>query len=114
MKILGIMGSPRKGGNTDILLDLALGEAERNGAVTNKIFLKDKSIAPCTGCMECTKTGECVIHDEMEDVYSGMLESDGIIWGTPVYFWSMSSHTKVAIDRTYALGFPKLRLANKV
>ncbi len=114
MKIVGILGSPRKGGNTEVLLDVALEEAQKNGVVIDKISLKDKSIAPCDGCLGCTQTGKCVIEDDGQEVYNKMLEAEGIIWATPVYFWSMTSHTKTLMDRTYALGFPKLRLANKV
>jgi multimeric flavodoxin WrbA len=50
----------------------------------------------------------------MQEIYKEMLESDGIIWATPVYFWSMSGQTKMVMDRTYALGFPRLQLMNKV
>jgi len=114
MKIVGILGSPRKGGNTETLLDLALGEAREKGVVTEKIALGDKSIAPCDGCRGCMETGKCVIEDDAQEIYRVMLESDGIIWATPIYFWCMTSQTKTLIDRTYALTFPKLQLANKV
>ncbi len=114
MKILGIMGSPRKGGNTDILLEMALKEAQENGAAISKVSLVNKKIAPCNACLKCVQTGRCVIKDDMQEIYEEMLASEGIIWATPVYFWSMSSYTKTALDRTYALGFPKLLLANKV
>ena len=114
MKLLGIMGSPRKGGNTDILLDGALQEAQSNGFKVSKISLRSKKIAPCNGCLKCTRSGKCVIKDDMEEIYEEMIESDGIIWATPVYFWSMSSHTKTVMDRTYALLYPKLQLTNKV
>ena len=114
MKFVGILGSARKGGNTDLLLNVALEEAKEGGVFVDKIALKDKSIAPCDGCMGCTKTGRCVIDDDAQDIYSKMLESDGIIWATPVYFWSMTGQTKTLMDRTYALLFPKLQLASKV
>ena len=114
MKIVGIMGSPRRGGNTEILLDHALAVAQEMGTIVSKISLRGKAIANCTGCLKCMKTGRCVIKDSMQGVYKEMLESDGIIWATPVYFWSMSSLTKVVMDRTYALTFPRLQLANKV
>jgi len=114
MKIVGINGSPRKGGNTETLLDVALDEAQKNGASTSKISLRDRTIAPCDGCLGCTQTGTCVIDDDMQEIYSEMLESEGIIWATPVYFWSMSGQTKTLMDRTYALTFPKLQLASKV
>ena len=114
MKIVGILGSERKGGNTDVLLDVALQEAQKNGAFTDKIPLGNKSIAPCDGCLGCVQTGKCVIEDDAQEIYGKMLESEGIIWATPVYFWSMSGQTKTLMDRTYALLFPKLQLANKV
>ena len=114
MKIVGILGSPRQGGNTETLLDLALGEAQKNSILTDKIVLRDKSIAPCDGCHQCTKTGKCVIKDDAQEIYQRMLEADGIIWATPVYFWSMTSQTKILMDRTFALTYPTLQLASKV
>jgi multimeric flavodoxin WrbA len=114
MKIVGILGSERKGGNTEVLLDVALEEAQKNGVLTDKVPLRDKSIAPCDGCLGCTKTGKCVIEDDAQEIYEKMLESEGIIWATPVYFWSMSGQTKTLMDRTYALLFPKLQLTNKI
>ena len=108
MKIVGILGSARKGGNTEALLDTALDEARERGCSTTRIVLRDKTIAPCDGCMGCAKTGECVIKDGMGEVYEGIRESDGVIWATPVYFWSMSGLTKIALDRTFALNFPTL------
>ena len=58
--------------------------------------------------------GECVIKDDMQEIYKGMIAADGILWSTPVYFWGMTGQTKTVIDRTYALSFPELKLANKV
>ncbi|MDB4444133.1 flavodoxin family protein [bacterium] len=114
MKIVGILGSARKGGNTDVLLNVAMEEAKEKGAFVDTISLKDKSIAPCDGCMGCAKTGKCVIDDDAQEILEKMLASDGIIWATPVYFWSMTGQTKTLMDRTYALLFPKLQLAGKV
>ncbi|NIM99733.1 MAG: flavodoxin family protein [candidate division Zixibacteria bacterium] len=114
MRIVGILGSPREGGNTEVLLDVALEEAQKSGVLIDKVPLRDKSIAPCDGCYQCIKTGKCVIEDDGREIYKKMLTSEGIIWATPVYFWSMSSQTKTLMDRTYALLFPKLQLTNKV
>ena len=114
MKILGILGSTRKGGNTETLLDVALQEAEQMGSPTSRITLRDKVIAPCDGCQGCAKTGECVIRDDMQEVYKEIREADGVIWASPVYFWAMSGLTKNALDRTYALLFPKLQQAGKI
>jgi len=114
MKIVGIMGSPRKGGNTEILLDLALKEAQKLGADVSKVSLQEKKISPCLGCLKCTETGKCAIKDDMQEIHQEMREAEGILWATPVYFWSMSGQTKIAMDRTFALMYPKLQLANKV
>jgi len=114
MKTIGILGSARRGGNTEILLDVALEEARDLGGSTSKIVLRDKVIAPCDGCMGCTQTGDCIVRDDMQEVYEQIREADGIIWATPVYYWSMSGLTKNALDRTYALNFPKLQQAGKI
>ena len=114
MKVLGIVCSPRKGGNTEILVQEALAGARDSGAKTELLTVRDKEIKPCDGCLSCEKTGECHIKDDMQLVYEKMLNADGIIMGTPVYFWSMSGQAKVLIDRTYALRHPYLKLANKV
>ena len=114
MKIIGILGSERKGGNTEVMLDAAMGEAQKHGIIVDMVPLRGKTIAPCDGCSGCAKTGKCVIDDDAREILEKMTESDGIIWATPVYFWSMTGQTKTLMDRTYALLFPKLQLANKV
>jgi multimeric flavodoxin WrbA len=114
MKILGILGSSRSGGNTEILLDIALEKAGSLGIEVSKIYLRELTIGPCDGCNGCFSTGECVVKDDMKQVYEGIRESDGIIWASPVYFWSMSGLTKMAMDRTYALNFPELQQAGKI
>jgi len=114
VKTVGILGSAREGGNTEILLDIALEEARNIGGSTSKITLRDKVIVECDGCMGCAQTGECVIQDDMQQIYKQIREADGIIWATPVYYWSMSGLTKIALDRTYALNFPTLQQAGKI
>jgi multimeric flavodoxin WrbA len=114
MKILGILGSSRKGGNTETLLDVALRDAEERDCSVSKVTLRDMTIRPCDGCMGCVTTGRCVIKDDMQDVYEEIRKADGIIWATPVYYWSMSGLTKMALDRTFALNFPTLQQAGKI
>ena len=114
MKILGILGSSRTGGNTEILLDIALDKARSQGGEASKICLRDLTIGPCDGCNGCFSTGECIVDDDMQQVYNGIREADGIIWASPVYYWSMSGLTKMAMDRTYALNFPELQQAGKI
>ncbi len=114
MKTIGILGSTRPGGNTEILLDEALEEAQRLGCSACKIVLREKTIAPCDGCMGCAPSGECVIQDDMHEVYHGIREADAVIWASPVYYWSMTGLTKIALDRTFALNFPKLQQSGKI
>ena len=81
MKTVGISESAR-GGNTEILLDIALEEARAIGGSANKITLRDKVIAQCDGRMGCAQTGECIIQDDMQEVFQQLREADGIIWAT--------------------------------
>ncbi len=114
MKILGLSFSPRRQGNTEILLDQALQGAQQEGAEVELYSLSGKEIKPCDGCEACAKTGKCHIKDDMQTVYQKLVAADGIIFGTPVYFFSMASQAKALIDRTYALRRPTIRLVNKV
>ncbi|MBN1176517.1 MAG: flavodoxin family protein [Dehalococcoidales bacterium] len=111
MKILGLSFSPRKDGNTVVLLNQALNGAKEEGAETELYSIAGKDIRPCDGCWGCRKAGECHIKDDMQEIYTELLEADGIIFGTPVYFYNMTGPGKGVIDRTIALGG---RLANKV
>lgn len=111
MKILGLSFSPRKDGNTVILLNQALDGARQEGAETELYSIAGKDIKSCDGCWGCRKKGECHIKDDMQEIYEKLLEADGIIFGSPVYFYNMTGQGKTVIDRTIALGD---RLANKV
>ena len=114
MKILGISCSPRKEGNTVTLLNEALQSAKQEGADTELYSVSGKNIQPCDGCWGCTKTGKCHIEDDMQELYGKMAEADGIIFGTPIYFYGMTAQAKAIIDRTIAMGGPERSLANKV
>jgi len=103
MKVLGIYGSPRKGGNTDILLDEALEGARAAGAEVTSIYVRDLNIAGCRECCGCSKTGECVIKDDMQSVYPLLQAADVIFLATPVFFYGMSSQVKALIDRCQAM-----------
>jgi multimeric flavodoxin WrbA len=114
MKILGLSFSPHENGNTMILLGEALKGAKQEGAEVELYSVSDKTIKPCDGCRACSKTGICHIKDDMQGLYDRLLESDGIIFGTPVYFYSMTAQAKAVIDRTIAFNRPERSLANKV
>jgi len=102
MKVLGIVCSPRKGGNTEILVREALAGAKEAGAETEIFLVADKTIAPCDGCLGCSETGVCIHEDDMGEVYERLLAADGVLFGTPVYFINVSAQAKAVIDRTYA------------
>ncbi|MFC1892933.1 flavodoxin family protein [Chloroflexota bacterium] len=113
MKILGIVCSPRKNGNTEVLVKEVLTSAHGYGAETDIIRVSSLDIKPCDGCESCDITGNCRIKDDMQDVYAKMQEADGIIIGSPVYFWGVSAQAKAIIDRTFV--FRKQRqLRNKI
>ena len=99
VKVLGISGSPRRSGSTEMLLDEALRGASSAGAVTDKLILNDLSLRPCQGCGGCGKTGVCVTEDDMGLVYDKVGDSDSIIIASPVYFGSVSAQLKTMIDR---------------
>lgn len=99
MKVLGIMGSPRVGGNSDILLDQALAGVREAGAEVEKIILDGKKISGCKDCKKCNETALCVIKDDMLEIQNKILEADAVIHSSPVYFWSMTAQMKAYLDR---------------
>lgn len=99
MKVLGVMGSPRVRGNSDILLSQALAAAKEAGAKVGKIILDRKQISGCKDCKKCNKTGICVITDDMTEIKEKILEAHVIIHSVPVYFWSMTAQMKAYLDR---------------
>lgn len=101
-KIMGVSGSPRKNGNTDILLDSFLKGAESEGAETKKVLLRDYSIESCIGCEACRKAGTCTrFHDGMELLYPEIEDCKGLVLGSPTYNYNVTSAMKSFIDRLY-------------
>ena len=113
MKILGIVCSPRKGGNTEILVKEALASAREAGAQTELVSVVGQNIAPCDACGSCGKTGVCHIQDDMQSIYQQLEAADAIILGSPVYFGSVSAQAKAIMDRTFSLLMDR-RLKGKV
>jgi multimeric flavodoxin WrbA len=114
MKLLGLSFSPRKQGNTELLLEKAFAGAGQLGAQTELYRVAGKSIAPCDGCGACFGTGDCHIKDDMQELSEKMLEADGIIFSSPVYFYNITAQGKAVIDRSITLSRPGRNLANKV
>ena len=115
IRVLGIVGSPRVGGNTELLVAEALKAAEEEGVKTDLVILADKEIKSCDGCSTCRKTKECRIRDDFKPVFDRMVEADGIIMATPVYFGSATPLIKALIDRAGYLSIARGRVfENKV
>ena len=110
MNVLGILGSPRRGGNAEVLLDKALQGAESCGASTEKLCLNELAIRPCQECGGCDDTGECVIADDMAMVYGKIDKADRIILASPVFFGGLTAQTKAMIDRFQCRWVRKYRL----
>ena len=103
-QILGIVGSPRRGGNTEILADEVLAGAAEAGALTEKVMLSKLDIGPCRACDACKKTGKCVQQDDMHALLEQMEQSDVWVLGTPVYYWGPTAQFKALVDRWYGAG----------
>ena len=103
MKLLGIYGSPRKGGNSDQLLDKALEGAKLAGAEISTIYVRDVKISGCLECGGCDKTGKCVVDDDMQPVYPQLQKADVIILASPIFFYGITAQAKALIDRAQAM-----------
>jgi multimeric flavodoxin WrbA len=102
MKVLGIYGSPRKGGNTDQLLDKVLEGAQSAGAEVKKVYTRDLNLCGCIECGGCDKTGECVVQDDMQKVYPLLDWAEVIFLASPIFFYGVTAQAKALIDRAQA------------
>ncbi len=103
LKVVGIIGSPRKGMNTDTLVTKALEGAQSAGAETEEIYLNDLEIRPCQACKNFPAPDYCFFHDGMDKVYDVMVNADAFVIGAPAYFGSFSAQLKLMIDRSNCL-----------
>ncbi|MDD5633934.1 MAG: flavodoxin family protein [Candidatus Omnitrophica bacterium] len=109
MKVLGICGSPRSGGNSETLLDIALATARKNGAQTEKLVLNKLKISPCQE-KEYEKMGEkglSVVNDDMKIVFDAFEGANAILIATPIFFGSVSGQTKIMVDRFHSVWLAK-------
>jgi len=112
LKVLGIMGSPRIRGNTDLLLDEALKGAQSQGAEVEKITASRLKIEPCREIYNCLKDGTCPLHDDMDALYDKILAADAIIIASPIFFYTISAQLMPLISRCQALWSRKYVLKN--
>jgi multimeric flavodoxin WrbA len=101
MKLLAFVGSPRKEGNTAVLVREIVRAAQEHEAETEIIYLNDLTMRGCQGCMGCKKTGRCVLKDDMTPLYDQIIAADVMVLGSPVYGDSMTGQLKIFMDRLY-------------
>lgn len=106
-KIIAIYGSPRRKGNTATLMKKAVEGARDSGADVEEIILRDLKISPCLEIYGCLKAGECAIKDDFQMVRDKILQAQGLILASPVFFYTVSSHTKILMDRFQSLWVKK-------
>ena len=105
--IVAIYGSPRRKGNTAALLNKVVEGARDSGAEVEEIVLRDLKISPCLEIYGCMQAGECAIKDDFQIVRDKILASQGLILASPVFFYAVSSHTKILMDRFQSLWVKK-------
>ena len=105
--ILAIYGSPRRRGNSSRLLDEAVLGAQSEGATVEKIVLRDLKMSPCLEIYGCKKEGRCVIQDDFQGVREQLLACRGVMLASPIFFYTVSAHTKILMDRCQSLWVKK-------
>ena len=103
VRVLGILGSPRRGGNTDLLLAEFMRGASSKGADVRTIVLNSLKFIPCQHCDACLKAGICRVKDDMQTVYEEMEKADVIVIAAPIHFMGLSAQAKAMIDRCQCL-----------
>jgi len=112
MMVVGIYGSPRKAGNTDLMLDAFLEGAETAGSEINKVYARDLEIRGCLGCGHCDKAGICIQKDDMQRLYPLLEQAPRIVVASPIYFYGITAQLKLLVDRAQA-PYMKRELAAK-
>nr|WP_319539951.1 flavodoxin family protein [uncultured Methanospirillum sp.] len=101
IKVIGVLGSPHRHGNTEILLDTFLKGATEAGADTEKVILSRLTYSSCKGCNACHKTGECILKDDVHPVFERMLSADCLAISSPIYTMGITTELKGFIDRAH-------------
>jgi hypothetical protein len=112
MVVLGIYGSPRKGGNTDLMMDAFLDGAASAGGEPNRVYVRDLKISGCLECAACDKSGKCIQEDDMSTVYQLMESAPRIVVASPIFFYGVTGQLKLLIDRSQA-SYMKKELRNR-
>ena len=112
MNIIAFLGSPRKDGNTELLLRETIKGIEDSRSTVQSFNLNLMKISPCQNCGGCDGTGICTIEDEMVQIYDAIRTADRIILASPIFFFGLSAQTKIMIDRCQAFWCEKYLLKN--
>ena len=104
LRVLGIAGSPRRQGNTELLLDQVLGAAASKGAVTEKVILGRMKVEPCDACYGCLETGRCLLQDDYQLLYPKLIKAERIVLAAPVFFLGLSAQAKASSIAASASG----------
>ncbi|MEN6440997.1 MAG: flavodoxin family protein [Syntrophobacter sp.] len=102
-KILAVYGSPRREGTTSLLLANAVRGAREGGAEVEEVFLRDLKMSPCLEIYGCRKSGRCVIKDDFQPLHDKLIACEGLMIASPIFFYTVSAHTKIFMDRCQAL-----------
>ncbi|HSH14360.1 MAG TPA: flavodoxin family protein [Desulfurivibrionaceae bacterium] len=102
-EVLVLEGSPRRGGNSQVLMDAVARGIVRAGGTLERVRVVDLKIAPCIGCGGCDHTGHCVVNDDMTGLYEKIVAARRLLLVSPVYFYAITAQLKAAIDRSQAL-----------
>ncbi|KKG16199.1 iron-sulfur protein [Methanosarcina sp. 2.H.T.1A.6] len=103
MKVIGIVGSPRKNGNTNVLVQQVLEGAAEAGAETRTFFLNEMNYRGCQGCNYCKAHEECKLEDDLVEVFNEIAAADGVVFGSPIYFAQFTGQMRLFLDRCYSL-----------
>jgi multimeric flavodoxin WrbA len=114
MKVIAFLGSPRKEGNMELLLKEAIRGIEDSGFNVQVFDLNSMNIQPCQDCGGCDETGECIIHDDMDEIYEAIRTADRIILASPIFFFALSAQTKIMIDRSQSFWCEKYLLKKPI
>ncbi|MBM3299654.1 MAG: flavodoxin family protein [Deltaproteobacteria bacterium] len=103
VRILAVNGSPRRKGNTALLLNRAVEGARESGVLVEEVVLRELKISPCMEIYGCKTSGRCVIQDDFQTVYDQLVACDGFMLASPIFFYTVSALTKIFMDRCQSL-----------
>lgn len=103
VRIIALYGSPRRDGNSASLMEQAVTGARQQGVEVEEVYLRDHKISPCLEIYQCMKNGECAIRDDFAEILAKIEAASGIMLASPIFFYSVSAHTKIFMDRCQSL-----------